>query len=787
MRLSKLIALVSASLLAATSFWVMPASAATAESYDFNTTGQLASNFDLSSGSSGSYSQSTTGGIANSGAINAPGSLNAVFASKNSYTLGAVGSKYTFSSYIKSVGNSGYSGMGFSATPGTTGGTPYRPSDALGISVHGGGFVFHNGATNYSANWQDNLTSGSIRTVTAAGINDLLNSGSADQWYKIIFSIEVVTGSKFTMRVEVWPANGTTGALRNGTASAIFEVPDVSNAAITNAPTIKSYINFSGYRVTYFDNFEVDVPAAASVVSAGAPVVVTGSSSLASSQITVAGNVTSENGSAVNERGIVYGTSANPTTSDTKITSGTGTGTYSITTPTLSAGTYFARAYAINSTGTTYGAEVTHSITQAPTLTWAPSNTSAYVSAATLTPSALASTNSSGAVTYSVQSAGTTGCTVNSGTAVIAFTAAGTCVVRATVAASGSYSSATIDKSFTINANSAPDAPTSVTATAGNAVATVSWTAPATTGGSAVTSYTVTATPGGATCVASAPATTCDVTGLTNGTAYTFAVTATNNTGPSSASSSSASVTPAAPVVNSPAPSSGSSPVAPPAEKPTTKVSSVDVQAGKKPGTSVIKLKVEGKTGSPAGADIQIKLLDLFGKVIKVLTVPITTATDTVQVDLALPIGDFTVEASTANSAGVASDAVLPGAILVSKPNFTKVTIDKVPVLAGVKASSPVAFLPDSTKLSAAAKTQLIALATKLQTTTKKIAITGFSAGGVSTLSAAQKVANKRAMAVASYLKAQGFGGLIYYAGYGPITTKQAQGNPRKVEIRIIG
>jgi outer membrane protein OmpA-like peptidoglycan-associated protein len=239
--------------------------------------------------------------------------------------------------------------------------------------------------------------------------------------------------------------------------------------------------------------------------------------------------------------------------------------------------------------------------------------------------------------------------------------------------------------------------------------------------------------------------------------------------------------------VNSPAPSSGSAPVAPPVEKPTTKVSSVDVQAGKKPGTSVIKLKVEGKTGSPADADIQIKLLDLFGKVIKVLTVPITTATDTVQVDLALPLGDFTVEASTANSAGVASDTVLPGAILISKPNFTKVTIDKIPVLTGAKASSPVTFLPNSTKLSSVAKKQLIALATKLQTTSKKIAITGFSAGGVSSLSAAQRVSNNRALAVASYLKAQGFGGLIYYAGYGPITAKQAQGNPRKVEIRIVG
>ena len=91
----------------------------------------------------------------------------------------------------------------------------------------------------------------------------------------------------------------------------------------------------------------------------------------------------------------------------------------------------------------------------------------------------------------------------------------------------------------------APGAPTGVSATAGAGSATVSWVAPAADGGSAVTGYTVTSLPGGMTCTTTG-ATQCVVAGLTNGTAYTFTVTATNAAGTSPASAASAPITPAA-------------------------------------------------------------------------------------------------------------------------------------------------------------------------------------------------------------------------------------------------
>lgn len=90
------------------------------------------------------------------------------------------------------------------------------------------------------------------------------------------------------------------------------------------------------------------------------PSVTTGSiSNIDFSTATAAGNVTSDNGGAVTERGVCWDTATAPTTADSKATSAGTTGSYTVSMTGLSGGThYYARAYATNANGTSYGSEV---------------------------------------------------------------------------------------------------------------------------------------------------------------------------------------------------------------------------------------------------------------------------------------------------------------------------------------------------------------------------------------------------------------------------------------------
>jgi hypothetical protein len=113
------------------------------------------------------------------------------------------------------------------------------------------------------------------------------------------------------------------------------------------------------------------------------------------------------------------------------------------------------------------------------------------------------------------------------------------------VNANGDSTESSASNSVTLS--TVPQAPTIGTATNLNESqkVSVSFTAPANNGGSSITSYTVTSSPGGLTASgASSPIT---VTGLTNGTAYTFTVKANNANGSSLASAASNSATPTSP------------------------------------------------------------------------------------------------------------------------------------------------------------------------------------------------------------------------------------------------
>ena len=112
-------------------------------------------------------------------------------------------------------------------------------------------------------------------------------------------------------------------------------------------------------------------------------VTTTDANNVSYTSVTLGGNVTTENGAAVTERGVCWSTSANPTISNSKKAVGSGTGTFTTDLTGLNDGvTYYVRAYATNERGTSYGEEKTFTTTKitAPTVTTTAASNISYTS-----------------------------------------------------------------------------------------------------------------------------------------------------------------------------------------------------------------------------------------------------------------------------------------------------------------------------------------------------------------------------------------------------------------------
>ena len=137
----------------------------------------------------------------------------------------------------------------------------------------------------------------------------------------------------------------------------------------------------------------------------------------------------------------------------TTATSNTASASTSYTVTGLSGGvTYTFRVSAINAAGTSAASTESDGAAvrkRTQTVTWSPT-TSIRVQQSPLTHSSLATALDTATITYSVTSAGITGCSVASDTGVLTYNAPGVCVVRASAAETVSYATATRDITFTI-------------------------------------------------------------------------------------------------------------------------------------------------------------------------------------------------------------------------------------------------------------------------------------------------------------------------------------------------
>ncbi|QKG53179.1 beta strand repeat-containing protein [Hymenobacter sp. BRD67] len=247
-----------------------------------------------------------------------------------------------------------------------------------------------------------------------------------------------LTGTNFT---------GATGVSFNGTAATTFSVTNVTTATATvpAGATTGNVTITTGGGTSNGVTFTVNTPATVTTAAA---------TSITTTSAVLGGNVTSDGGAAVTDRGVVYSTTnTTPTTSDTKVANGSGTGTFSATISGLTPGTtYYVRAYAINTVGTSYGTTSSFTTTPNAPVVTAPAN-GGFSTTTTPTYSGTSQVNSTVTVYVDGSSIGTTTASAGGNFSLTQPTALaqGGHTVRATATVNGSTSVNSNTNTFTVD------------------------------------------------------------------------------------------------------------------------------------------------------------------------------------------------------------------------------------------------------------------------------------------------------------------------------------------------
>lgn len=206
--------------------------------------------------------------------------------------------------------------------------------------------------------WQ-NVNPGTTRLITPAintvGVNSItLSFRHLLDAYGSGVTIKIQTSNNKTN----WTNTSWSKALGSSNIGPKSETVTIT----TNLNSSTTYIafvvegNLYQFDYWYIDNVSITGGTGSST---SLPTVTTGSvSNITASGASCSGNVTNDGGASVTQRGFCYSTSQNPTISNSKVTSGSGTGSFSANLTGLSPNTtYYVRAFATNSKGTSYGTQ----------------------------------------------------------------------------------------------------------------------------------------------------------------------------------------------------------------------------------------------------------------------------------------------------------------------------------------------------------------------------------------------------------------------------------------------
>jgi hypothetical protein len=215
------------------------------------------------------------------------------------------------------------------------------------------------GSDNLDATLYQTIDISDIQTQIAAGLVSATFSGQVWSWETdgyASFTIEQISATNSVLATHT---SGTLYPGQNGKSPYKWTTQTLSLGTL-NANTTSLKIYLHGHTSTIINDY-IDFDNIQLILSTVPTVTTTAISTYDVTSATMGGNVTADGGATVSERGVVYSSSdAIPTIGESGVTTdtnGTSAGSFSESISGLSGNTtYYVRAYATNTAGTSYGA-----------------------------------------------------------------------------------------------------------------------------------------------------------------------------------------------------------------------------------------------------------------------------------------------------------------------------------------------------------------------------------------------------------------------------------------------
>jgi hypothetical protein len=208
--------------------------------------------------------------------------------------------------------------------------------------------------TAYGNELSFSTTSLSVPSITTSSISNI-TANSAQSGGNVTSNGNSTVNSKgICWSTSPNPTNGNVNFMTiDGTGTGAFS-SNLTNLSSNTTYYVRAYAS-NNVGTAYGNELTFTTP----IVTSLATISTTTASSLTANSALTGGDITNDGNASVTSRGICWGTSTNPTTSNNITNDGSGTGIFtSSITNLLHNTTYYVRAYAVNSVGTAYGNQI---------------------------------------------------------------------------------------------------------------------------------------------------------------------------------------------------------------------------------------------------------------------------------------------------------------------------------------------------------------------------------------------------------------------------------------------